>query len=275
MKIASYNINGIRASARLGLLDWIRTGEIDVFCLQEIRANESIARSIFSDDTQLSLFSDPIADAPASTDGYYKYYNCGKIAGYAGTMILSKIQPDRVEYDMGEIWSDDEGRVTTAFFGDLAVVNAYIPNGNSRLDFKMQFLAGLTVYLAKLKEAYSVVCVGDFNIANDEIDLTNPRECRNKSVFLPIERDAFKRILSLGYVDSFRYLYPDKVEYSWRSYRSRQESLLSTNYNAWKYRIDYAIVYNKANYAIRECTMPDLAYSDHLPVVLTIEKEQA
>lgn len=266
MKIISYNLNGIRASKKLGLLDWMMSSDVDIFCLQEIRANEKITREIFADDEQVSLFNESGKGYP-----FYKFYNCGQIPGYAGTMILSKIKPDNVTYGIGDLPIDNEGRVMTAFYGNLAIVNAYIPNGNSRLDFKMRFLEKLTNYLNQLKANYSVVCVGDFNIANDEIDLTNPKECKNKSVFLPIERTAFKKILSLGYVDTFRTLYPEKREYTWRSYRSRQENLPENHYNAWKYRIDYALLYNKDNYKIKECDILDLPYSDHLPVILTLE----
>lgn len=170
-------------------------------------------------------------------------------------------------------WEDNEGRTISVFFEDLVIVNAYIPNGNSRLDFKMAYLEALTKYLKGLRQSYNVVCVGDFNIAHNEIDLTNPKECSKKSVFLPIEREAFSKFIELGYIDSYRYLYKDKVEYSWRSYSSRKENSESVNKNFWKYRIDYALVYNKDNYKIECVEMPDLVYSDHLPVILTILKE--
>ena len=271
MKIVSYNINGIRAANRLGLIDWIEKSDYDIFCFQEIRANEDITRSIFSDSEQISLLDGNVSENFGVLEKYFKFYNCGSIPGYAGTMVLTKIKPDKVEYGLKDFWFDQEGRVITVYFGGLAIVNAYIPNGNSRLEFKMQFLDALTKYLEILKNKYSVICVGDFNIANDEIDLTNPKECKNKSVFLPIEREAFKKILALGYVDTFRYLYPDKREYSWRSYRSRQTNLPSTNYNSWKYRIDYAILYNRHALKLLDCEMPDLIYSDHLPVICSIE----
>ena len=273
MKIVSYNINGIRAAEKLGLTKWIKDEKYDVYCFQEIRANENVAKEILENETenkQISLFD--FEEEPVNgLESYFKIYNCGNILGYAGTAILSKFKPIKIEYGMRNFWQDNEGRTTTIFLEDLIVVNAYIPNGNSRLEFKMKYLEALTKYLAKLKNEGSVVCVGDFNIANDEIDLTNPKECKNKSVFLPIERKAFKEILSLGFVDTFRYLYPDKAEYSWRSYRSRQENLAASNYNSWKYRIDYAIIYNK-DYKILNCQMPDLPYSDHLPVILELTK---
>ncbi len=269
MKIVSYNINGIRASVRLGLINWIEETNFDVYCFQEVRANEDVTKSLLDDNImQTSLFYEPTR----RLSNYFKIYNCGKIAGYAGTLILTKKEPLKIEFGMKDLWQDDEGRTTTIYFDDLIIVNAYIPNGNSRLDFKMQYLSALTKYLEILKSENNVVCVGDFNIANEEIDLTNPKECKNKSVFLPIERKAFKDILAVDYIDTFRFLYPDKVEYSWRSYRSRQENISATNYNSWKYRIDYALLHNHTGIKVEDCQMPDLPYSDHLPVILTIAK---
>lgn len=268
MKIVSYNINGIRAADKLNILDWVNECDADVYCFQEVRANESIARTILEGyNAQLSLFEKVVN----KTEKYYKIYNCGEVAGYAGTMVLTKKKPTNVEFNMKDYWKDNEGRTTTIYFDKLVIVNAYIPNGNSRLDFKMQYLEALNKYLDLLKKDYTVICVGDYNIAHNEIDLTNPKECSKKSVFLPIEREAFQKFIDMGYIDTYRYLYPKKVEYSWRSYRSRMETE-TTNKKFWKYRIDYALMYNKDDYKIISVDMPDLVYSDHLPVILTIEK---
>ena len=106
---------------------------------------------------------------------------------------MSREEPKKVLYDMGDLWKDNEGRTTTAFFGDFVVVNAYIPNGSNRLDFKMAYLDALTKHLQRLKKENTVICVGDFNIAHNEIDLTHPKQCASKSVFLPIERKAFEK----------------------------------------------------------------------------------
>jgi len=198
--------------------------------------------------------------------GYIPLYNCGKIAGYAGTLILTKIKPDKIFYDMGEFWSDDEGRTTTIVIGDTAIINAYIPNGGSRLDFKMKYLDALNKYISNLQKFYKVVCVGDYNIAHNEIDLTHPKECRNKSVFLPIERKAFQDLLNLGMVDSFRFFHPEKVEYSWRSYRSRTDK----SYQSWKYRIDYILISKSLISNLKKAEILDLEYSDHLPAVCEI-----
>ena len=267
MKIVSYNINGIRASAKLGLIDWINEFGADVFCFQEVRCNESLTKQILGQcEKQISLFDD--AQHKGVLQEFFPIYNCGNIAGYAGTLVLCKRKPDEVIYDMGEFWCDDEGRTTTVIFENLAIVNTYVPNGNSRLEFKMKYLDALTKFLDKLKEKYLVVCVGDFNIAHCEIDLTNPKECKNKSVFLPIERKAFDDLLALGMIDCFRVLNPNLVKYSWRSYRSMNDQ----SYNSWKYRIDYAVASRQLKEKIINCDILDLKYSDHLPVVLEIER---
>lgn len=268
MKIVSYNINGVRASVKLGLIDWIAEYNADIYCFQEVRASEDVVKELmFKENQQLDLFSMEISNNKLKD--YYPIFNCGKVAGYAGTMILSKIKPDKVFYDMGEFWQDNEGRTTTIIIGSLAIVNSYIPNGNSRLEFKMQFLDALNNYIAYLCKNYSVICVGDFNVAHNEIDLTNPKECKNKSVFLPIEREAFSSLLQVGLVDSFRFKNPTEVKYSWRSYRSRYDD----SYNSWKYRIDYILTSEDLKNKILSSDILDLPYSDHLPCVAEIGKE--
>ena len=264
MKIVSYNINGIRASAKLGLIDWIKDFDADIYCFQEVRAKKEIVNELLQAKKQLSLFN---TEEEEILKTYYPTYNCGEVAGYAGTLILTKIKPDIIYYDMGNFWKDNEGRTTTLIFNNIAIVNVYIPNGNSRLEFKMQYLEALNKYLRKLQEHYKTICVGDFNIAHNEIDLTNPKECKNKSVFLPIERKAFDDLMNIGMVDVFRYLYPDKVEFTWRSYRSRYDN----GYNSWKYRIDYILISNNLINNISDCSVLDLDYSDHLPVVAELK----
>lgn len=268
MKIVSYNINGIRASAKLGLIWWLAEFGADVYCLQEVRCNEALAKEIiFPSGSQMSLFDEPQKQGGLS--GYEAIFNCGEKAGYAGTLVLTKKKPDQVLFDMGEFWQDDEGRTTTVIFGDIAIIDAYIPNGNSRLDFKMQYLEALTKFIAKLMQKYHMVCVGDYNIAHNEIDLTNPKECKTKSVFLPIERQAFDVLLKLGMLDCFRFCNPETVKYSWRSYRSRYD----TSYNSWKYRIDYILASDSLKGRVKACDILELDYSDHLPVVAEIEEK--
>lgn len=288
MKILTYNINGIRASVKKGILDYIKNSDIDIFCFQEVRADEEITREIFNDG-QITLFDNLNningVDFLQSTNthkksklnfentitlnDYFKIYNCGDKKGYAGTMILTKVKPNKVEFNMGEFWQDNEGRTITCYFDDFIVVNAYIPNGESRLDFKMQYLKAMTKWLEYLKSINNVICVGDFNIAHNEIDLTHPKECSHKSVFLPMERKAFGDILHIGYIDCFRYLNPTKAEYTWRSYLSRQANFLDYGRQSYKYRIDYIISAN--NIVPKSCLIFDYEYSDHLPVMLDFE----
>ena len=265
MKIVTYNINGIRASAKLGLLNWIEDYNADVYCFQEVRCDEKTAKQVlFETEKQLNLFDD--FKKNNIEKNYTSVFNCGNVPGYAGTLILSKYKIDNVLLDMGEFWTDNEGRTTTIIIDNLAIVNAYIPNGNSRLEFKMKYLESLTNFIEHLSKTYSVICVGDYNIAHSEIDLTNPKECSNKSVFLPIERQAFSNILNAGFTDCFRFLNPEKIEYSWRSYRSRYD----TSYNSWKYRIDYILTTNNLQKSLKTCEILDIGYSDHLPVMLEL-----
>lgn len=267
MKIVTYNINGIRASTKLGLNEWCEKFNADVYCFQEVRCDEKTATEVlFETKKQLNLFESSAQNNLSDT--YFPIFNCGTVAGYAGTLILTKVKPDKVFYDMGEFWQDNEGRTTTIIIGNLAIVNAYIPNGNSRLEFKMRYLEGLTKYITHLSKTYSVVCVGDYNIAHQETDLTNPKECSNKSVFLPIERQCFSDILNAGFTDCFRFLNPDKIEYSWRSYRSRYDN----SYNSWKYRIDYILCSSNLKENLVSCDILNLDYSDHLPVVLELNQ---
>lgn len=266
MNILTYNINGVRASVKRGLIEWLNKSDFDVVCIQEVRSTEAVAREVlFGQNVQTSLF-DNEPQTPVLKN-YYATFNCGTVPGYAGTLTLSKLKPDKVIFNMDEFWNDAEGRTTTTIFGNLAIVNAYIPNGNSgRLDFKMNYLAALNKYIKKLEKTYSVVCVGDFNIAHNEIDLTNPRECANKSVFLPIERKAFSELLAVPLVDTFRHLNPTLVKYSWRSYRS----VYDNSYNAWKYRIDYILTSPDLTARLAYADVLEEPYSDHLPCLLTI-----
>ena len=265
MKIVSYNINGIRAAHKLGIIDWIKDFNADIYCFQEVRCNEELTQKlIYENDEQLNLFH----NTTNTLNDYISIYNCGEIAGYAGTMILTKIKPNKVFYDMNEFWTDNEGRTTTLIFDDIAVINTYIPNGNSRLDFKMKYIDALQKYINELQKSYNIICVGDFNIAHNEIDLTNPKECKNKSVFLPIEREAFSNLLNIGFIDAFRFLNPNKIKYSWRSYRSR----IDPNHKGWKYRIDYVLTSKSLQEKLTTCDILDLEYSDHLAVVCEIKK---
>ena len=273
MKIITYNINGIRSSLNKGLEKFIESTGADIWCFQEVRAKVEITEKLLYPN-QLTFFDGESNKNIFSS--FYAYFNCAEKAGYAGTMILTRHKPDRVIYGFDDGEKDSEGRTLTLFFekSKFALVNAYIPNGNSRLDFKMEYISKLYKYLSRLvNDYYSVAVCGDFNIAHNEIDLTNPRECRNKSVFLPIERKAFDDLLKIDFIDCFRHLYPEKVEYSWRSYRAitHESQTEWTGRSFWKYRIDYFLLHNKGNVNLIDCQILQTPISDHLPVLLTIE----
>lgn len=264
-QIVTYNLNGIRAASKQGILNWMQQFDADLFCFQEVRASEQVAKSVLGISEQIDLFSQ---EQTKYIDNFNAYFNCGSVPGYAGTLVLSKQKANQVFYNMGEFWHDNEGRTTTLVFDSFTLVNTYVPNGNTRLAYKMQYLSALQQYLKHLGQMQPVICVGDFNIAHNEIDLTHPKECANRSVFLPIERKAFNDLLAQGLTDCFRHLNPETKDYTWRSYRSRNSS---ATINSWKYRIDYVLVSNAISQYVKKCQILELPYSDHLPVAILLK----
>lgn len=273
MKFVSYNLNGIRASSGKGLFDWIDKLDADILCFQEVRASSEQTQNLLGvsscispeggADNQINLFGNNLF-----LNKYNVILNCGQVAGYAGTMIFCKQAPDRVEYGLGD--ADPEGRCITAYFGNLAVVNCYVPNGGSRLDFKMEYFEKLTQYLNALKQKYSVVFLSDANIAHTELDLSNPKECASRTGFLPIERAAMTKLLNCGFCDVVRKFSGDNKVYTWRSYRSRNP-LMDADFG-WKYRFDYILCSEDLSLNFVSMQILDLVYSDHMPIVAEIKK---
>ncbi len=260
MKIVSYNINGIRSSASKGLFEWVNELDADVVCIQEVRANEELAKSLLNIGEQISIFSSNLF-----LDKYNVILNCGNVAGYAGTMILSKEEPVRVVLGIdGE--EDLEGRIITAYFKNFVVVNCYVPNGGSRLDFKMEYIKKLTSYLDELNKHNRVIFCSDFNVAHTELDLSHPKECARRTGFLDFEREALSRLLDKGFCDLVRKFNGQNKVYTWRSYKSRN---VETEDFGWKYRFDYILCSNKMSDNFSNVSIPDLVYSDHLPIVAT------
>lgn len=247
MKIVTYNVNGIRAANRLGIVDWIKSFDADIYCLQEIRADEGMAKEILDNI------------------GYNVIYNPAKKKGYSGSAILSKIKPDKYIFGLND--DDAEGRTITAIFGDIAIINCYVPNGGVRLEFKLYFFEKLTSYLVKLNKKYKVIFCSDTNIAFDDNDVSHPKLFSKRTGFLPIERELLSDMFNSGFVDTYRYIYPEGKAYSWRSYRSRT---IGGDFG-WKYRFDYIIIdKDNANF-IKDVQILDLDYSDHLPVVAELK----
>ena len=252
MKIISYNVNGVRAAISKDFYGWIRAANPDILCLQEIKANP--------DQIPLLDFEEL---------GYYNYWYPAQKKGYSGVAILSKKEPDHVEYGMGIPAYDNEGRFLRADFGRLSVVSVYHPSGSSgddRQAFKMKWLNEFTAYVEKLKISRpNLVLSGDFNICHEAIDIHDPIRNAVISGFLPEEREWFTRFLNLGYTDTFRHLVKEPKNYSRWSYRANARN----NNKGW--RIDYHIITDNILPNLESARiLPDARHSDHCPVVVDI-----
>ena len=249
MKIISYNLNGLRAASKLNVLNWLKNENADILCLQEVRAEQSICEKILKDFNEYNIV-----------------YNCGKIKGYSGTITLSKIKPIKVVFGFGNE-EDIEGRTITTFFSDFVVVNCYVPNGSKRLEYKKEFIRNLTVYVNSLLKSFKKIFICcDANIAHTELDVNKPKETSKKSGFLLEERVLINRLLENNFIDSFRELNPELIQYTWRSYRARKEK----NDFGWRFRFDYIICSKNLKDRIKRCYSQLLEYSDHLPVILEV-----
>ncbi len=252
ISLISWNVNGIRAAHRKGLIDFIQKTKADVFCFQEIKAD---AQSIPEDVTNL--------------EGYEKFFYSAKKKGYAGTAILTKLKPLNVVYGIGDEIFDDEGRVIILEFEDFFLVNAYFPNSQhdlKRLDFKLKFDKEIQEYLNELKAKKDVVLCGDFNVAHKEIDIANPKQNEGNAGFTPEEREWMSEFLNDGYVDTFRMFTKDGGHYTWWTYRfkARERNI------GW--RIDYFVVNEKMKEKVkRSVILSDVLGSDHAPIQLQME----
>lgn len=251
MKIVTYNVNGIRASSNKGLVKWLNETDADIYALQEIRADEQTTMQV--------LYGNFIENI----NKYETILNISQRAGYSGTAIITKQKPLKVRFGFDESNEDAEGRLITAYYKDFILVNCYVPNGGTRLDFKMEYYDKLTKYLTKLKEENNVIFCSDSNIAHTENDVSHPSTAITKTGFLPIEQEAFTKLLANGFIDSYRSLHPSNKAYSWRSYRER----MFKNDNNVKYRFDYIITNSEYNERLISSEILDLEYSDHLPVI--------
>jgi len=206
LRIISYNVNGIRAAMKKGLVDWLKTDPADVICFQETKAEK-----------------DNVAHAEFTSLGYQDLWFSAQKKGYSGVAVFSKIKADHVEYGTGHGMSDDEGRVIQLDFGDLRLINAYFPSGSSgdeRQGYKYQWLEEFHAYLEELKKTHPrLVLCGDYNIAHKEIDIHDPKGNKNSSGFLPEERAWMDKLINSGWVDSFRHFHSDPHRYTWWTQR--------------------------------------------------------
>ena len=252
MKIISYNVNGIRAALNKGFIDWLKSANPDVLCLQEIKAMQ--------EQLDLSLFDEA---------GYkYHYWFSAQKKGYSGVAVLCKTEPDHVEYGTGIESMDFEGRNLRVDFGDVSVMSMYLPSGtnDARLSFKFTYMDEIKDYLTALRaERPNLIVCGDYNICHEEIDIHNPK-MKGVSGFLPEERQWLGEFIDSGFIDSFRYLHPERQEYSWWSYRANARA----NNKGW--RLDYAMVSEPLKDKInRAVILSEAVHSDHCPILLEIE----
>ena len=250
MKFISWNVNGIRACAQKGFMDVFNELDADIFCIQESKMQAG----------QLEL----------DTPGYHQYWNYAEKKGYSGTAIFTKKEPLNVSYGIGIEEHDQEGRVITLEFEKFYLVNCYTPNakrGLERLEYRMVWEDAFRNYLLELNKVKPVIMCGDLNVAHNEIDLKNPKTNVGNAGFTNEERGKMSELLNAGFIDTFRYLYPDKENvYTWWSYmfHAREKNV------GW--RIDYFITSKSLKKNIKDAIIYDnILGSDHCPIGLEIE----
>jgi exodeoxyribonuclease-3 len=260
MKIISYNVNGIRAAINKGLMDWLKSASPDVICLQEIKAMKE----------QLDL------DMFVKAGYHHHYWFSAQKKGYSGVAILSRTEPDHVEYGTGIESMDIEGRNLRVDFKaesnggiPLSIMSLYLPSGtnDARLEHKLEYMVMFQDYIDELKKDFPhlVIC-GDYNICHEEIDIHNPKGLKNVSGFLPVEREWIGNFIDSGFIDSFRHLNKEPHQYSWWSYRANARA----NNKGW--RLDYAMVAEPLQENIKRAViLSDAVHSDHCPILVEIE----
>lgn len=250
MKFISWNVNGLRACMQKGFEDSFKALDADIFCLQETKLQEG--------------------QHDFEPEGYYQYWNYAEKKGYSGTAIFTRKKPLSVTCGIGVEKHDHEGRVITLEFEDFYFIVVYVPNSQrelARLSYRMEWEKAFLEYILGLEAKKPVIYCGDLNVAHKEIDLKNPKTNHMNAGFTDEERACFTKVLESGYIDSFRYFYPDQKDiYSWWSYmfKSREKNA------GW--RIDYFVVSEKLKDRMKDAKIhTDIMGSDHCPVELDIE----
>ncbi|MBT9832422.1 MULTISPECIES: exodeoxyribonuclease III [Clostridium] len=249
-KLISWNVNGLRACVKKGFLDYFNEVNADIFCIQETKLQEG----------QIDL----------DLKNYHMYWNYAEKKGYSGTALFTKEEPISVKYGLGIEEHDNEGRVITAEFDDYYVVTVYTPNSQdklARIDYRMAWEDVFRDYLKELEKNKPVIVCGDLNVAHKEIDLKNPKTNRKNAGFSDEEREKFSILLDSGFIDTFRYFYPElEGAYSWWSYRFNARK----NNAGW--RIDYFLVSNSLKDKLINAKIhSEILGSDHCPVELEIK----
>ena len=254
-KIVSYNVNGIRAALKKDWIEWLKSEDPDIICIQETKAQK--------EQVDLQLFEEA---------GYHTYWYSAEKKGYSGVAIFSKREPDHLEYGCGIEKYDSEGRILRADFGDFSVLSCYFPSGSSgdeRQAFKMEFLADFEVYIAELRKTRpNLLISGDINICHEAIDIHNPVSNKKSSGFLPEERQWITDFLGQGFIDTFRHLNKEPHNYSWWTYRfgARKKNL------GW--RIDYHFISETLLEKLDQASiLADVIHSDHCPITVELSVE--
>ncbi len=250
MKCISWNVNGLRACVQKGFMEYFYEMDADFFCIQESKLQEN----------QIEL------DLP----GYYQYWNYAIKKGYSGTAVFTKREPLRVHYGIGLEEHDQEGRVITLEYDQFYLITVYTPNSKQeleRLEYRMKWEDDFLAYMKTLEKNKPVIFCGDLNVAHKEIDLKNPKTNHRNAGFTDEERQKFDQLLQNGFIDTFRYFYPDLTEaYSWWSYRFKAREKNA----GW--RIDYFMVSDSLKGQLKKAAIhSQVMGSDHCPVELTID----
>jgi exodeoxyribonuclease III len=250
MKLVSWNVNGIRACVQKGFLDYFQQVDADIFCLQETKLQSG----------QIELL----------LEGYEQYWNYAEKKGYSGTAVFTKQKPISIKYGVGDANEEAEGRILTLEFEQFYLVNVYTPNAKrdlTRLPYRLEWEDELRNYLKKLDAVKPVIMCGDLNVAHEEIDLKNAKSNKGNSGFTAEERDKMTALLDEGFIDTFRYFYPQQEgAYTWWSYMSkvRERNI------GW--RIDYFIASNQLEKCLNDAYIhPQILGSDHCPIILELE----
>lgn len=250
MKLISWNVNGIRSCLNKGFLSFASSSDADIIAIQETKAKE--------EDVDIVL------------PGYERYFYSAEKKGYSGTAIFTRIKPISVTYGLDDDEYNHEGRVITLEYDDFYFVCVYVPNSQEnlkRIDFRLGFDEAFRAHLVSLKKKKGVIATGDFNVAKEPIDLKNPKQNEGHAGYSIEERESFRKTLSEGFIDTFRYFYPDKEgEYSWWSYmfHAREKNA------GW--RIDYFIVSDDMKEKLQDAAiLKDVYGSDHAPVSLILK----
>ncbi len=276
MKIVSWNINGLRAWIKKdNVWDFLLKEKPDIVCLQEIKATkEQVNEFIAKEKEDFDNGKENSIEIKFFENHKYQYWNSAERRGYSGTAIFSNKQPLNVEYGIGDEL-DVEGRVITLEFDNYFLVNVYTPNSKpdlSRVDYRKDVWdKNFLNFLKKKEEKKPVITCGDFNVAHKEIDLKNPQSNKTTKTkpgsagFTDKERESFEKYLKEGFIDTFRYLYPDKIQYSWWSYRFNARK----NNSGW--RIDYFLISQSLKKDLKDLIIYDKVLgSDHCPIMLVL-----